>query len=318
MNILVTGGAGFIGSHIIEALIQNPDVKRINILDNLSTGHERNIAPFLSDLRVRFFKADIRDLDACKEAVEGMNYVCHQAALGSVPRSIADPVTTHNVNVNGFINILEACRFHNVTKMVYASSSSVYGDLPDSPKVESKIGQVLSPYAASKFTNEVYARAYAVSYGMQIAGFRYFNVFGPRQDPNGAYAAVIPLFFKAALTNTAPTINGDGKITRDFTFVTNVVKANLAGMFKLNCPGQHEVFNIACGETTTLNDLWSTIARLSGTSVTPVYGPPRKGDILQSLANIGKAAQMLEYTGLVKIEDGLSETLKWYQKEFSN
>jgi UDP-N-acetylglucosamine 4-epimerase len=202
--------------------------------------------------------------------------------------------------------------------MVYASSSSVYGDLPDSPKVESKIGQVLSPYAASKFTNEVYARAYAVSYGMQIAGFRYFNVFGPRQDPNGAYAAVIPLFFKAALTNTAPTINGDGKITRDFTFVTNVVKANLAGMFKLNCPGQHEVFNIACGETTTLNDLWSTIARLSGTSVTPVYGPPRKGDILQSLANIGKAAQMLEYTGLVKIEDGLSETLKWYQKEFSN
>lgn len=318
MNILVTGGAGFIGSHIIEALIQNPDVKRINILDNLSTGHERNIAPFLSDPRVRFFKADIRDLDACKEAVEGMNYVCHQAALGSVPRSIADPVTTHNVNVNGFINILEACRFHNVTKMVYASSSSVYGDLPDSPKVESKIGQVLSPYAASKFTNEVYARAYAVSYGMQIAGFRYFNVFGPRQDPNGAYAAVIPLFFKAALTNTAPTINGDGKITRDFTFVTNVVKANLAGMFKLNCPGQHEVFNIACGETTTLNDLWSTIARLSGTSVTPVYGPPRKGDILQSLANIGKAAQMLEYTGLVKIEDGLSETLKWYQKEFSN
>jgi UDP-N-acetylglucosamine 4-epimerase len=318
MNILVTGGAGFIGSHIIEALIQNPDVKRINILDNLSTGHERNIAPFLSDPRVRFFKADIRDLDACKEAVDGMNYVCHQAALGSVPRSIADPVTTHNVNVNGFINILEACRFHNVTKMVYASSSSVYGDLPDSPKVESKIGQVLSPYAASKFTNEVYARAYAVSYGMQIAGFRYFNVFGPRQDPNGAYAAVIPLFFKAALTNTAPTINGDGKITRDFTFVTNVVKANLAGMFKLNCPGQHEVFNIACGETTTLNDLWSTIARLSGTSVTPVYGPPRKGDILQSLANIGKAAQMLEYTGLVKIEDGLSETLKWYQKEFSN
>ncbi|KYP15127.1 NAD-dependent epimerase/dehydratase family protein [Flavihumibacter sp. CACIAM 22H1] len=315
MNILVTGGAGFIGSHIVEALLKIDEVEKINILDNLSTGYLKNIEPFLHDPRVKFYQEDIRDLEACVKAAEGMDAVCHQAALGSVPRSIKDPITTHNVNVNGFVNILEACRKNMVSRIVYASSSSVYGDLPDSPKVEAKTGQILSPYAATKLTNEIYARAYAITYGMQIAGFRYFNVFGARQDPNGAYAAVIPLFFKAAFRNESPSINGDGSITRDFTYINNVVKANLAGMFKLSIPGRHEVFNIACGETTSLNKLWELIAGITGTSAKPVYKPVRQGDILQSLADINKASTFLEYSDLIKIEQGLSYTADWYKNE---
>lgn len=313
MKVLVTGGAGFIGSHIVEALKMRKDVSEIRVLDNLSTGHYSNIEKFVDNEKVKFIEGDIRNADTCVEAVEGVDIVCQQAALGSVPRSIQDPITSHEVNVNGFLNILNAARLAGVKKMVYASSSSVYGDLNESPKVEERTGKLLSPYAATKMANELYAEVFAKSYGMQICGFRYFNVFGPRQDPDGPYAAVIPLFFKAALGNKAPNINGDGTITRDFTYIENVVRINLAGMFSFNVHGAHEVFNVACGETTSLNDLWKSIAELCESKVEPHYGPPRKGDILHSLANVSKAKKLLGYNDLVLVKTGLRDTAIWYK-----
>jgi UDP-N-acetylglucosamine 4-epimerase len=313
MKVLVTGGAGFIGSHIVEALKIRKDVSEIRVLDNLSTGHYSNIKEFVDKEKVKFIEGDIRNADTCVEAVEGIDIVCHQAALGSVPRSIQDPITSHEVNVNGFLNILNSARIAGVKKMVYASSSSVYGDLNESPKVEERTGKLLSPYAATKMANELYAEVFAKSYGMQICGFRYFNVFGPRQDPNGPYAAVIPLFFKAALEGKSPKINGDGTITRDFTYVKNVVKANLAAMLEFEDIGKHHVFNIACGETTSLNKLWEYISNIAGTNTLPEYGPLRKGDILYSLADISKASDLLGYRDLIKIEKGLGLTIEWYR-----
>lgn len=313
MKVLVTGGAGFIGSNIVEALLKREDVSGVRVMDNLSTGHLANIESFKSDSRFEFFKKDIRSLAECKEAVAGMDIICHQAALGSVPRSIKDPSTTHDVNLNGFLNILDAARDEGILKVVYASSSSVYGDLTDSPKVETRTGKLLSPYAAGKMGAELYAEAYARQYGIQLVGFRYFNVFGPRQDPNGAYAAVIPLFIKAALEGQAPRINGDGSITRDFTYVSNVVKANLNAMFSFDQPGKHEVFNIACGQTTNLNELWKLICNLCKTELDPVYGPVRKGDILQSLADISKAKMLLGYSNLINLQDGMQHTISWYR-----
>ncbi len=229
------------------------------------------------------------------KACEGIDAVSHQAALGSVPRSIADPIASHNVNVNGFLNMLEAVRACGIKRFVYASSSSVYGDLNESPKVEVRVGKVLSPYAATKMANELYAEAYAKNYGLSIAGFRYFNVFGPRQDPNGPYAAVIPLFMKAALTNVPPTINGDGSITRDFTPVVNVVNINILGLMGNLDEGRHYVFNVACGATTDLLSIWNMIKEITGSTVDPVFGPVRKGDILFSLADVSHAKEVLGY-----------------------
>ena len=313
MKVLVTGGAGFIGSHIVEALKLRNDVSEIRVLDNLSTGHYKNIEEFIDHKKVTFIEGDIRNDETCAKAVEGVDIVCHQAALGSVPRSIQDPVTSHNVNVNGFLNILNAARLAGVNKMVYASSSSVYGDLNESPKVEDRTGKLLSPYAATKMANELYAEVFAKSYGMQICGFRYFNVFGPRQDPNGPYAAVIPLFFKAALDGKSPKINGDGTITRDFTFVKNVVNANLAAMLEFEDIGKHHVFNIACGETTSLNQLWNLISEISQCNIEPEYGPVRKGDILHSLADVSRAQSLLGYDKLTTVRDGLELTAEWYK-----
>lgn len=318
MKILVTGGAGFIGSHIVENLLVREDMEEVRVLDNFSTGHRKNLEPFFENPKFSLIEGDIRSVEDCEKAVEGVDAVCHQAALGSVPRSIQDPITSHNVNVNGFLNILEAVRKFGVKKMVYASSSSVYGDLADSPKVEERTGKLLSPYAATKMANELYAEVYAKTYGIQICGFRYFNVFGPRQDPNGPYAAVIPLFFKAAFENISPKINGDGSITRDFTYIDNVVKANLNALIIYSNPGNHLVFNIACGETTSLNKLWSLIAEISKTNVQPIYGPIRNGDILHSLAEVSKAKENLRYANLIKIEDGLKNTMKWYQNAVNN
>lgn len=314
MKVLVTGGAGFIGSHIVEALLKRDDISEIRILDNLSTGHYSNIKEFVDGIKVKFINEDIRSSESCNNAVNGVDVVCHQAALGSVPRSIQDPITSHDVNVNGFINVLNAVRISDVKRMVYASSSSVYGDLNESPKVESRTGKLLSPYAATKMTNELYAEVFAKNYGIQISGFRYFNVFGSRQDPNGPYAAVIPLFFKAALEGKAPKINGDGTITRDFTFIANVVKANLSAMLDLNNPGNHQVFNIACGETTNLKKLWELISGITKTNIDPDYGPLRKGDILHSLADITMAEKMLNYTDLIKVKEGLELTVNWYKE----
>lgn len=317
MKILVTGGAGFIGSHIVEALLQRGHVTGVRVLDNLSTGHAHNLDPFRADARFEFQEGDIRSLNDCKAAVVGVDMICHQAALGSVPRSIKDPATSHDVNLNGFLNVMDAARGAGIRKMVYASSSSVYGDLADSPKVETRTGKLLSPYAATKMGNELYAEAYSRHYDLQMVGFRYFNVFGARQDPNGPYAAVIPLFVTAALEKRSPLINGDGTITRDFTYVSNVVKANLNALFLFDQPATHEVFNIACGETTTLNDLWKIIAENCGTSVQPTHGPLRKGDILQSLANISKAEQLLHYKDLVTVKDGLERTVAWYRNSLT-
>lgn len=312
MKVLVTGGAGFIGSHIVEGLLKRRDVTGVRVLDNLSTGYLKNIEAFKEDNRFEFIEGDIRSVADCTKAATGMDMISHQAALGSVPRSIKDPATTHDVNVNGFLNILDAARRAGIKKMTYASSSSVYGDLPDSPKVETKTGRVLSPYAAGKMANELYAEAYARQYGIQLVGFRYFNVFGPRQDPNGAYAAVIPLFVKAALEGKAPVINGDGSITRDFTYVENVVNANLNALFEFEQPGTHEVFNIACGQTTSLNELWRLICKFCQIEIEPIYGPVRKGDIIQSLANVSKAHMFFKYSNLIGLQEGMLKTVSWY------
>jgi UDP-N-acetylglucosamine 4-epimerase len=315
MNILVTGGAGFIGSHIVEALMADPSVGKVRIMDNLSTGFLDNIKPFLGQGKVEFMRADLRFLNECRKAVKDMDAVCHQAAIGSVPRSIDDPITTHDNNVNGFVNLLEAAKGEGIKKFVYASSSSVYGDAADSPKFEERIGKPLSPYAVSKYANELYAEVFARCYGMQLIGFRYFNVFGPRQDPFGPYAAVIPLFIKAALTGMSPIINGDGSITRDYTYVKNVVKANLNALDpSLNLAGNN-VYNIACGHTTTLNTLWETIRELTGATIEAEHRPNRKGDILHSLANVSRAERDLSYTDLVLLKQGLAETIPWYEQQ---
>jgi len=313
MNILVTGGAGFIGSHIVEALLQNNEVKIVRVLDNLSTGFTSNIEELYKYPAFEFIEGDICDSNVCEEAMKDIHVVCHQAALGSVPRSIKTPSLTFSNNIDGFINVLEAARKEGVKKMVYASSSSVYGDANYHPKVEERIGKVLSPYAASKYSNEIIAEAYAKNYDMQIAGFRYFNVFGPKQDPNGPYAAVIPLFIKHAIENTSPIINGDGSITRDYTFVSNVVKANLNAMSSSASFTAHQVFNIACGNTTSLLALWNLIKGLTNAAVNAQFGPERKGDILHSLADVSKAAEMINYNDLVDLEQGLVTTINYYK-----
>jgi UDP-N-acetylglucosamine 4-epimerase len=316
LKLLLTGGAGFIGSHILEAAVTDTRIEKIRVLDNLSAGFMRNIEPFLDNSKVEFVEGDIRNRETCAEVMKGITAVCHQAAMGSVPRSIKTPELTHDNNVTGFINIATAARDESVKRMVYASSSSVYGDAFYQPKVEDKIGNPLSPYAVSKHANELYAEVFAKNYGMTMAGFRYFNVFGPRQDPNGAYAAVIPLFFKHALEGTSPTINGDGSITRDYTYVGNVVKANMKALFVNSWKG-HEVFNIACGATTTLNLLWGLIKEITGSKSDPIHGPNRSGDILHSLADISKAVKLIDYTNLTDLSSGLTQALDWYRKQLT-
>ena len=295
MKILVTGGAGFIGSNLVKALLDRDDIHLVRVLDNFATGHLSNIEEFLDNPRFELVEGDIRNIDDCMKACEGIDAVSHQAALGSVPRSIADPINSHNVNVNGFLNMLEAVRAKGIKRFVYASSSSVYGDLNESPKVETRVGKVLSPYAATKMTNELYAEAYSKNYNLTIAGFRYFNVFGPKQDPNGPYAAVIPLFMKAAKTNVPPTINGDGSITRDFTPVVNVVNMNILGLTGNLEGSKHYVFNVACGATTDLLSIWNMIKEITGSTVDPIFGAVRNGDILFSLADVTHAKEVLGY-----------------------
>ena len=295
MKILVTGGAGFIGSNLVKALLDRDDIHLVRVLDNFATGHLSNIEEFLDNPRFELVEGDIRNIDDCMKASEGIDAVSHQAALGSVPRSIADPINSHNVNVNGFLNMLEAVRAKGIKRFVYASSSSVYGDLNESPKVETRVGKVLSPYAATKMTNELYAEAYSKNYNLTIAGFRYFNVFGPKQDPNGPYAAVIPLFMKAAKTNVPPTINGDGSITRDFTPVVNVVNMNILGLTGNLEGSKHYVFNVACGATTDLLSIWNMIKEITGSTVDPIFGAVRNGDILFSLADVTHAKEVLGY-----------------------
>jgi UDP-N-acetylglucosamine 4-epimerase len=314
MKILVTGGAGFIGSNLVETLLQNERVTLVRVLDNLATGHLENLKEFQDNPKFEFVLGDTRNPTDCLKACEGIDVISHQAALGSVPRSIADPMTSHDVNVTGFLNILEAARANNIARIVYASSSSVYGDSEISPKKEDVVGKVLSPYAATKMANELYAEAYSKSYNMTLIGLRYFNVFGKKQDPNGPYAAVIPLFVKAALNDESPTINGDGSITRDFTPVSNVTQINSKGLLLENLElGKHYVFNVACGQMTDLTTLWNTIKKITKSNAEANYGPNRKGDIFFSLADVSYATEILGYEPDSNIERALESTVDYYR-----
>jgi UDP-N-acetylglucosamine 4-epimerase len=275
-----------------------------------------NIEKWLPHSAFSLLEGDIRDLDTCRRAVDGIDYVLHQAALGSVPRSINDPITSNEVNVSGFLNMLLAARDAGVKRMVYAASSSTYGDHPGLPKVEDKIGNPLSPYAVTKYVNELYAQVFSRTYDFHAIGLRYFNVFGPKQNPRGPYAAVIPLFIQSALKNEAPFINGDGTTSRDFTYVENAVQANIRALF---APGitRHEVVNIAVGEKTSLNELWKSISDITGIDLPARYREERKGDVKHSLANVSKAQELIGYQPVVTVAEGLQTTVEWYKNAYS-
>ncbi len=312
-NVLVTGGAGFIGSNLVEELLLNERVGKVRVLDNLSTGFRRNIAEFETNTKFEFMWGDIRDYNTCLKACKGIDMITHQAALGSVPRSINDPVNTNASNITGTLNIFTAAKNSGIKRVVYAASSSTYGDSKALPKVENKIGKPLSPYAITKLVSELYASVFGDLYNMEFIGLRYFNVFGPKQDPNGAYAAVIPLFFKAALENKPATINGDGTYSRDYTYVANAVQANIKALFTESNEALNQVYNIACGERTDLNQLWNYICEIVGVNIDAIHGPNRPGDIPHSLANISKAMNLMDYKPKVKVKKGLNLAYSWYK-----
>ena len=317
-KILVTGGAGFIGSNLCEALLQ--EGHEVVCLDNFATGKMENIQPLLDNYPDRFtlITGDIRNAKDCRKAVEGVEYVFHEAALGSVPRSINDPVTTNEVNISGFLNMLVAARDAGVKRFIYAASSSTYGDSASLPKVEEVIGKPLSPYAITKYVNELYADVFARTYGMECIGLRYFNVFGRKQDPNGAYAAVIPLFVKKLMNHESPVINGDGEYSRDFTYIDNVIGMNKLAMTTENPDAVNQVYNTAYGERTTLKQLVSYLKEYLSefdpeiAAIEVYHGPNRKGDIPHSLASIDKAKKLLGYNPKFSMKEGLKEAVSWY------
>lgn len=312
-HFLVTGGAGFIGSHIAACLLKNGAAK-VRVLDNFANGFRKNIDLLKPYPAFEFMEGDIRDAAVCQRACEGIDHVSHQAALGSVPRSLKEPVYFNEVNVGGFVQMLKAAADKQVKTFVYASSSSVYGDEATLPKKEDKTGNCLSPYAVTKKTNELYARVFADAYGMKSMGFRYFNVFGPRQDPDGAYAAVIPLFVKGIINRTPVYINGDGAQTRDFTFVDNAVQINVKGMLNENEAAFNQVYNVAVGESCSVNYLYESCREYLQSDWAATYREPRAGDIRDSLADISLANQLLGYTPTRKLEDGLKETIEFFKQ----
>lgn len=316
-KFLITGGGGFIGSNLVEYLLKY-GAKKVRVLDNFSTGFRHNIEPFIKDGNFELIEGDIRNLETCHQATEGMDFVLHQAALGSVPRSIKDPITTNDVNVSGFLNMLVASRDARLKRFVYAASSSTYGDSETLPKVEEHIGKPLSPYAVTKYVNELYADIFGKTYGLETIGLRYFNVFGQRQDPNGSYAAVIPKFVMQLMTHQNPLINGSGDYSRDFTYIDNVVQMNVLAVTTENSEAVNTIYNTAVGDRTTLNALVqylkealipydSTVKR-----VEIKHGPNRLGDIPHSLASIDKAIKLLNYHPRYKIKEGLKEAITWY------
>jgi UDP-N-acetylglucosamine 4-epimerase len=310
-NVLVTGGAGFIGSNLVDALLNDDRVSKVRVLDNLSNGFLHNIEEFIDHDNFEFIEGDITDYNTCVKACTGIDLVSHQAALGSVPRSIKDPITTDRVNTGGTLNIFQAVRECGVKRIIFAASSSTYGDSEGLPKVEHIIGKPLSPYAITKYVNELYADVFARTYDdFEYIGLRYFNVFGPKQDPHGAYAAVIPLFMKAAIEGRAPIINGDGTFSRDFTYVENAVQANIKALFTDNDKAVNQIYNVACGERTTLNELWKYIQEASGNTEPATFGPNREGDIPHSLASIEKSKLALSYEPTIKVKEGLRKLYK--------
>lgn len=311
LSFLVTGGAGFIGSNIVEYLIKY-NAGKVVVLDNLSNGYKKNIEKFIGLPNFEFIEGDITNFETCKKIVQSIDFISHQAALGSVPRSIENPLATHEANATGFLNILTAAKDSKVKRIVFASSSSVYGDSKELPKVEEKIGTQLSPYAVSKRTKELYANVFALTYRLDVVGLRYFNVFGPNQSPNGPYAAAIPLFMDAVLKNESPFINGNGEQSRDFTFVENVVQANIKALFtEKDVKGK--VMNIAFGGRTTINDLFFKIRNIVGNNVEPIYREARLGDVKDSLAAINLAQELIDYHPSFSIDEGLKITIDWFK-----
>ena len=314
MKVLVTGGAGFIGSNLVHRLMNDDLITWVKVLDNLETGRFANIAAFKGHKKFEFIEGDIRNYAICLGAAEGMDIISHQAALGSVPRSVRDPITTHEVNATGTLNVFNAARENKIKRVVYAASSSTYGDHPGLPKVEEKIGSPISPYGVTKLVNELYAKVFAGLYEMEFIGLRYFNVYGPQQNPAGPYAAVIPLFIKELLEDRSPVINGTGDTSRDFTFVEDVVSANLLAMFSDNSEAKNQVYNIAKGEQTTLNELFAILKEISGKEIKAIHAPERNGDIKHSLADISKARRLLGYDPATSPAEGLRKTFGWYKK----
>ncbi|MUH36589.1 SDR family oxidoreductase [Zobellia amurskyensis] len=315
-TILITGGAGFIGSNLCEALLQNGN--KVICLDNFATGKRENIKPFLSNGNFTLIEGDIRELNDCETACKNADYVLHQAALGSVPRSINDPITSNDVNVSGFLNMLVAARNAKIKRFVYAASSSTYGDSKSMPKVEDIIGKPLSPYAITKYVNELYADVFSKTYGIETIGLRYFNVFGRRQDPNGAYAAVIPKFTMQLMDHESPVVNGDGSFSRDFTYIDNVVEMNIRALLVDNNDALNTVYNVAYGERTDLKELVELLKQYLSTydskieDIQVIYGPERQGDVPHSLASIDKARKNLGYNPQYDIKSGLKSAMDWY------
>ncbi len=314
--VLITGGAGFIGTNLCEYFLSKGYF--VVCLDNFSTGFRHNVTDFLNNENFKLIEGDIRNLEQCKDAVTDIDYVLHQAALGSVPRSIKDPVTSNEVNVSGFLNMLIASKDAGVKRFIYAASSSTYGDSESLPKVEDKIGKPLSPYAITKYVNELYADIFNRTYGLETIGLRYFNVFGRKQDPNGAYAAVIPKFVMQFMNHESPVINGDGNFSRDFTYIDNVIQMNELAMLTENPEAVNTVYNTAFGDRTTLNDMVFYLKEYLGgfdaeiSNIKVIHGPNRAGDIPHSLASIEKAKKLLNYTPQYSFQDGLKEAVKWY------
>jgi UDP-N-acetylglucosamine/UDP-N-acetylgalactosamine 4-epimerase len=311
-KIIVTGGAGFIGSNLTQALLNDSRVEKVRVIDDLSNGYYSNLKEFENHPKFDFVQADIRDFDAMLRLTEGFDAVSHQAALGSVPRSLKNPMLTNAVNIDGTVNVMFAAVQNKMDRVVLACSSSTYGDSPELPKVEERIGRPLSPYAITKFAMELYADVFRKSYGLNYIGLRYFNVFGPKQSPDNPYAAVIPLFCKAFMEGKAPQINGDGSNSRDFTYVDNAVQANMLGLFTDDASALNQVYNVACGEQTSLNELVEMLRQISGTDIQASHGPERPGDVKHSRADISKISSLLGYKPTVYFEKGLNQIYHWY------
>lgn len=314
-RILVTGGAGFIGSNVTQYLLEHG--AKVRVFDNLATGNLDNLKEFQSNPNFEFLEGDLRHPSDCEQAAREIDAVCHQAAIGSVPRSIKDPITTNDVNIGGFVNMLTTAKNAGIKRFVYASSSSVYGDEPNLPKKEERIGNPLSPYAVTKYTNEVYANVFSRCYAMELIGLRYFNVFGPKQDPYGEYAAVMPLFIKALLEDKAPYVNGDGEQSRDLTFVHNAVQANILGLTTNNTAAFNQAYNVAYGERFTINQMYEAIRIALKKEIKAIHREPRAGDIRDSLADISKAKNLLNYAPQYSFEQGLPLTIEYFKKIFS-
>jgi UDP-N-acetylglucosamine/UDP-N-acetylgalactosamine 4-epimerase len=315
-RVIVTGGAGFIGSNLTEKLLSDSRVEKVRVIDNLSNGYKENIQEFIGHPKFDFIEADICHYDRMVELTKGFDVISHQAALGSVPRSIKDPMLTTAVNIDGTVNVMFAAVQNKVSRIVLACSSSTYGDSPELPKQEERIGRPLSPYAITKLAMELYADVFAKTYGLEYVGLRYFNIFGPKQSPDNPYAAVIPLFCKAFLEGKQPVINGDGSHSRDFTYVDNAVQANMLAIFSDSPQALNKVYNVACGEQTSLNEMISFLAQISQKKIAAVYGPERPGDVKHSKADITKIKTQLGYQPEVFFKDGLEKIYDWYKSYY--